>query len=468
MALTRLLCALAVVTASTAHANPLDHLRTVNDIGLHKIPHAGTSHILVIPVRTGPDGISVNEVTQLRAVFATEGGPGTFRDYWRVVSGGRYDPIPTLVEPVLYRDRCPIPGRDLSNCEISLSDIGLLLTKGIQAAYEDILTRVRDEQQIDLAQFDVNGASGPGADGYFDGLIFDADIYTGVAFPVAILDNTVVMTPTPGGGGDPIIAGIIAMSPPARHEFAHLLGFMDLYGGPTVNGLMEDVDATLSAFSRQQIGWGTVTKIEGATELDLPPVLDGGAVLRIDTPPGYLLIENRGGAQHAEYDSGAEGIYIYSVDESQLPTTPLGFLNVSNRELYLPNAEAPYLAVAMPVGCDVRDVGGASACVVANGEPRALVHASGASTGLVLQAGLAAADGTIRIVIGPEALPPPDPPPDPPPEDPPAEDPKASGRPSSPTAKASGCTAVGAGGAELATLLLCAGLALFGRRERRS
>ncbi len=451
---------LASALSASASAHPLDHLRTRNDIGLHKVPNTGVSHILVIPVRTGADGISLSEWAELQRMFDPAGGPGTFRHYWQVSSGGRYDPVPTLLDPVLYPDSCPIPGRDLTNCELSLSDIGLLLSGAIGETYEAILERVRDERQIDLAQFDVNGVDGM-SDGFFDGLIFDADIYGGVALPVAVLNNTVEVEST-AGSGQMIGAGIIAMSPPAFHEFGHLFGFIDLYGGPTVNGLMEDADATISAFSRQQIGWGEVVDVDAPIELALKPVLDGGQILRIGSRSQYLLIENRGGPKHTQYDSGAEGVFVYTVDESQLPTTPLGFLDVASRELYLPNATAPHLAVALPVGCTASHTQGAGACVVAPGEPRALIHESGDVSGWLLSTSPAAADGTVNITIGPEMvmmMPPPDEPKDPEPMEPTKTATPTASRP----VESSGCTTSGPSSLGFGLLMLTA-FALIRRR----
>src|SRR5690349_10155369 len=107
---------LAVFCASTTlRANALDHLRTTDDIGINKVPHLGTSHILVIPMRVG-EMFPAGDLVMLQTYFASEGGPGTFRDYWRVNSNGRYDPIPTVVDPVIYLNSCPIPGKTVNNC----------------------------------------------------------------------------------------------------------------------------------------------------------------------------------------------------------------------------------------------------------------------------------------------------------------------------------------------------------------
>ncbi len=81
------------------------------------------------------------------------------------------------------------------------------LEESAASAFEDMLSRVRDEQQIDLAQFDVNTGTGPGQDGYFDGLIFDSDIISGVGAPLEVLNLAPEVATTPGGGGTMIRAG---------------------------------------------------------------------------------------------------------------------------------------------------------------------------------------------------------------------------------------------------------------------
>lgn len=391
------LCVALLFGSGVAAAFPLDHLRTTDDIGLNKVPHLGTSHVLVIPVRVGVRNISLGELSELQRLFNPDGGPGTFRKYWQDVSGGRYDPVPVLADPVLYPDSCPVPGKSVNDCTVSISDIGLLFSRGLRDGLANIITRVRDEQGMDLSQFDVNTANGPGADGYFDGVIMDTDIYQGIAPPLAALDNAVSIESMPGGGGPVLEMGIVAMIPPAFHEYGHVLGFIDLYGGPTVNGLMEDIDATLSPFSRQQVEWGTVVDIAGPMSMDLPPVLDSQVILRIGQAPRYLLLENRGGPKHAEYEEGHPGVYVYSIDESTLPTTQLGFLARGNSGLYLPNAEAPYLQVTLPVACTIGTAAARGTCALAPGEERRLVHASGADTNLAIRASTPAADGTVRV-----------------------------------------------------------------------
>ena len=515
----------------------LDHLRTTDDIGPDKVPHRGTSHILVVPMRVGMNRFPVMRLDALRRFFDPAGGPKTFRGYWLAVSRGEYDPIPTLVEPVMYPDTCPIPGKSLRDCTVSPTDLQLLTGGAIQAVFGGVLERVRDEQRIDLSHFDVNTADGPGQDGYFDGLIVDTNVLAGVGMPLNAMRNAVEVSVTPrapgatnpgaadgpdssvdagveadapvdlfdaqggadAGATDPgaadgpdswvdagveadapvdlfdaqggadagadlfdvhvgadaraenldsaadaldldldsgveadalaeghdsdvgadtrtsvldaeaaadvpgpgdgrvdggtdahtatLIAGNVALIPPENHEFGHILGFIDLYGGPPINDVMgEDSDATLGAFSRLQIGWGEAIEVKGPGTFILEPVMESGQVLRIGEPPRYLLVENRDGPLHRAWDSSLPGVYIYSVDEDTLPTTALGFLDIRAGDLYYPNAEPPYLNVNLPVGCWMRRAHAQKGCMIwAPGTVRPLVHASGESTDLRLR-----------------------------------------------------------------------------------
>jgi hypothetical protein len=398
-------CAIAALTVcgwgTSAESFPLDHLATRDDIGLHKIPNAGTSHVLIIPTRVGQTTFNPARLDQLREFYDPQGGPGTFRDYWLTVSNGAYDPIPTLVDPIMFPDECPIPEKTLDDCELSLDDIGLLGSGAVGEVFTTLLERVRDEQPIDLSQFDVNSADAGTPDGYFDGVIIDTDLYSGVAFPLAALGNAVVIDTT-GSSGVELTMGHIAMVPPDLHEFGHMFGFCDLYGGPTMNGLMADIDATLSAFSRQQIEWSEVVDVDSSRTVDLEPVLDGGKILRFSGGPGrYLLVENRGGQHHADLESSPAGIYVYSIDELAFPNGPLGFLDAETPQgIYLANFREPYLNVNLPLDCDRFSVDEAASCgMAASGATRAMVHQSGDDTGYDIRIDRTDDDGTVTLRI---------------------------------------------------------------------
>ena len=390
--------------ASVASAVPYDDLLTKDDIGPNKIPHLGTSRILVIPSRVGTTAFPAGRWAQLVQRFATAGGEGTFRRYWQIVSNGRYDPVPTLVKPVLFPDSCPLPGKDLSNCSITLTpaDAMYLLNGAGAAAITKVIERVRDEQSLDLQQFDINSGSGQKPDGYFDGVIVDTDLYHGVALPLAALQNELAIPAA--GPTDPrkVKLGILAFAPPEMHEFFHTFGLIDLYGGPQVNDLLWVTgEATPCAFSRQQLGWSDVIKVTGPGSHLLKPTLDGGSVLRFgDWNTRYLLLENRGGSRHSVLGKdGPAGLYIYSIDESTLPTFNVGFLDFSSASgLYLPNANPPYLCVNMPLHCSFG--AGAMSCALSSvGDERRLVHAMGEDTGLSVRVDSLSADGQIGLSI---------------------------------------------------------------------
>src|SRR5690606_7427703 len=156
-----------------------------------------------------------------------------------------------------------------------------------RSALEDIIRRVRDEQDVDLAEFDINGPNGT-PDGYFDGVIIDTDMYSGIGFPLNALGNMVTVPTAQGStdagpAGETLGCGIAALIPPENHEFGHVLGFIDLYGGPDVNDLMMDTDSMLGPFGRMQIGWATATEATGDMEIDLAPALAGGQILKFGT-----------------------------------------------------------------------------------------------------------------------------------------------------------------------------------------
>ena len=437
MSLMAFLCLGLFAVGARGHA--LDHMRTPDDIGLNKAPRFGTSHILVIPSRINAE-FPEAEWEAYQTFFGASGGEGTFRHYWQVMSGGLYDPIPTLVEPVLY-DECPIPDRDLTNCYIDINDFDLLTEGYVRIVLTELLERVRDEQEIDLSQFDVNGANcetdGACPDGFFDGVIIDTNMYAGVGFPLGALNNTVYVRSFPqplassdagtivdggftggvldGGNmdaglldgghlderlGPELMLGVVALIPPENHEFGHNLGFIDLYNGPTLNGLMATSDSAISAFSRLQAGWGQVEKVVEPGTFQLAPVYEGGKVLQFGDAPRYVLLENRGGAQHGVIDESYPGLHLYSVDEDQLPTEELGFIDILGGTLYYPNENGPYLNVSMPLDCQVVGPTQANPCAFGEyADQRDVEHSSNGHLGFHIFVQSAADDGTIHFEV---------------------------------------------------------------------
>lgn len=447
-----LLVALALLSPNAAEANALDHLQTMEDIGPNKVPNRGQSNILVLVTRVGVPSFPPDEWARLQQQFDPEGGPGTFREFWQVQSRGAFDPVPFIADPVLFPDECPIPGKTLGDCFINLQDFSLLTTGAIRDLFQLVLERVRDEQGIDLSQFDINGKDGE-PDGHFDGIILDTDFYVpltggaaGLGIPLVALGQEVTVEPRPigddedagivdggasdagvtdggptdggfGDGGpsdggsaddpdagpseDALVAGLISLVPPANHEFGHNLGFIDLYGGPQVNGLMFRSDLGLSAFSRMQIGWGEVVEVSEAGTIELPPVLDDGTILKFGDGERYVLVENRGGEKHVgAIDRSVPGLYFHSIDESQFPQGPLGFLDLINGTLALPNEDPPYLNVTLPLNCQVYSLADPNSCTLTGeGARRDVVHQGGEHQGFYIEQGPTAEDGTITIFV---------------------------------------------------------------------
>ncbi len=370
---------LGALFCAPAFGYALDNLRTTDDIGLNKVPHQGTSRVLVIAMRVGgpfEEGVWNTLVNE----YNPEGGPGSFRDFWRTESNGAYDPIPYLAPPLIYPE-CPIPELG-DSCRINVEDFNALISGDIQALLVELFERVRDENQINLSEFDVNSADCPQgqacSDGYFDGVVLHTSMFQGIAFPLAALGNEVVVHATPqplpvpsdggitdggaDGGAAPVVdagpagplltCGIIALSPPRNHEYGHTLGLIDQYAGPTMTGLMSQSTSGMAAYNRLALGWGEDEEVTGPGTYTLAPVLEGGRVLRFGQPPRMVLLENRGGPQHSAWENDHPGLYMYAIDETQLPTTALGFFQVLQGRLYYPNEDPPYLNVNVPLDCN--------------------------------------------------------------------------------------------------------------------
>jgi hypothetical protein len=401
-----LLATAAAMCASPAWSYALDHLQTMDDIGPNKVPNRGQSRILVVLQRSFGEGDAERQ-QELLDFYDPEGGPGTFRTFWNLQSQGAYDPIPTVVDPLIY-DACPVPGIDPEACQLSLDDMTPLLNGALHASLSKMLEDIRQRDGIDLREFDING---PGCeigmtcpDGWLDGLVMDTDTFGGLAFPLAALAGPVTVDARVSGLGEPadeelVSVGIVALTPPSRHEFAHNLGFIDSYNGPTLNGLMAWTQLGLSAYSRLQIGWATDVIVEGPQDVTLPPVLAGGDVLRIGERPRFLLIENRGGPEHEVWNRSPPGINVFAVDEAQLPDSELGFLDILAGDLYYPNQQPPYFNVNLPLGCSLNGDDGNGCILDTPGQSIALTHPITGPTGWWLVVDRIAPDGTTDLII---------------------------------------------------------------------
>lgn len=437
----------ALLAPGAAGAFAIDHLQDKTDIGMNKVPHKGTSHVLVIPSRVGTERFPQGRLDELREYFDPDGGPGTYRSYWQIQSHGTYDPIPFLVEPVLYPDTCPIPGKTMNNCKFEISDAQLLFSGAVRDALGSLVRRVRDEQEIDLSLYDINGLEDGVPDGWIDGIILDTDLFEGLGLPLGALNQEVFVGTAPqplpvlpdggpdadGGpladGGDPegtldagaegdagatgfeIGIGIVAFIPPDSHEFGHNLGFMDLYGGPVITGLMGRSYSGLSAHSRLQIGWGSAVDVTEPMEIELEPVLEGGSILRFGSAPRYVLLENRAGFLHNQTEADYPGVYTYTIDENELPQGEVGFLDLQRGDLYLPNRPEPrtgnldcvdrcYLNVNTPLNCRYAPASDFESCVMnGDGLRRDIEHATDGHLGFYVEQVSRALDGSVVLRI---------------------------------------------------------------------
>lgn len=362
---------------TAALAAPFDHFVEEGDIGPHKVPSLGTTRVLVVYTWIGPGDPEADP--DLEAFYDPDGGPGTFRGYWQAASGGRYDPIPLLVGPLVYED-CPIPGRAEGDCWLSENDISMLLDGSVAGMLEGMLGRVRDEHGVDLSDLDVSGPEGV-PDGWLDGLIVRTEIGSGVALPLEVLGGSAEVGATSADDAERVRVGVAAFGPPDLHEFGHLLGFIDLYGGGWVDDLMADgyFAQGLGAFSRQQIGWADVRDADGAGTYTLAP----GELLRVGDGDRYLLVGDR--RPTAGLEAEPDGVVVQSVSEDLLPEGMLGFLDLETMGLYLPNAEPPYLCTDLEV--------------LEAGDTTALEHASGTSMELVLEVLSRDEDGTATVTL---------------------------------------------------------------------
>lgn len=288
------------------------------EIGRYKVPHNGHSRVLIIPVII--DDINTPDMSRWTAFFENKLDAFTFKNYWHVNSLGKFDVETKLIEPVHYKT-CPLPP-EFKNCKIKRGDASAL-QPGLKFLKE-ILDRVREEQGVNFADYDLNGPSGI-PDGWVDGVLIMANIDLGVALPISMfkkikLDNTKIGTVAFAGLGDKEVIPV--------HEFGHLLGFADLYhenkpGRGVYLSLMGEYDDGLpliDAHSRMRIGWADVIEIQGAPEvIKLPPAEVSGRMIKIGRENEFYLIENRGPGKFFDKGLKSQGLAVYHVDENKLP-----------------------------------------------------------------------------------------------------------------------------------------------------
>lgn len=194
---------------SVSWAGYADHFTETQDIGQFKAPNRGVSNILVIRVQ-----VNINPVDWGPWVtfFDNDATGMTFRNYYRTMSLGAYDPIITLTDPIIY-ETCPTQFSNptyFPNCSIARGD-PMALIPGMKL-FREIFQRLADEQPaINLQDFDVNGLDG-GPDGWLDGVVMMSNLdFTGIALPTSMLYN-VDITPELCDkliiGLEPYLAGI--------------------------------------------------------------------------------------------------------------------------------------------------------------------------------------------------------------------------------------------------------------------
>lgn len=334
-----LLLALGVSSmwAPRAGADYIDHFATGDDIGMLKVPHTGETRVLVIPVlvdnqpyQQGSDGAFLDEMERF---FDPEATGFAFTPYWVTQSLGRFRPVATVAPPVHFNS-CP-PLGEYENCDIprgaglSSGDMqGAAATLRASMFFLDEILQCAQNGPgpgrtcttgggVDLAQFDTSGQTPGVPDGYVDGVIVISNAgFPGIALPVKELSENQLMRllgAMPGFTyGDytvPSVAIAGHVSPPQRdvwlsvHEFAHLLGFADLYDE---TGQTTDMPFTvmggwyygtpaplLDPYSRLAIGFAHAVQVAGDGTFELTPVDQSGTVLKVGTGEEFFVVELR-------------------------------------------------------------------------------------------------------------------------------------------------------------------------------
>ncbi len=321
-----LLLSLSFFFASDAFAGFVDHLARTDDIGPAKVPHQGSSRILVIPVNLDTAHRKRLDMQAIRRFFTDEPGRFTFPGYWRVNSVGRFRVEADVARPVNFKG-CPLP-LSQKGCTPRRGDV-TAAAYGIPLVHE-ILRRAKAESELDFRRYDTNGPAGK-PDGYADGVVILLNgEWFGVALPFGVTELRLALTLD----GVTVTMAALASGPRALpmsvHEFGHLLGFADLYDewkrtygtALTIMGAWryEEGDVPLlDPFSRMQAGWAEVIQVRGTLQALIPPA-DSGAVYRLGSGREFFLVENR--RPRGPYDRavGRPGLAVYHVNLDRLPS----------------------------------------------------------------------------------------------------------------------------------------------------
>lgn len=110
----------SLMGATLAHADYIDHFANTADIGTLKVPRAGTTHVLVVPVVVEnlpfDQGSEEAFLDELHAFYAEEATDFGFTSYYSTLSLGRFHPIVTVADPVHFAACPPLGGH--ADCAI--------------------------------------------------------------------------------------------------------------------------------------------------------------------------------------------------------------------------------------------------------------------------------------------------------------------------------------------------------------
>ena len=355
-----ILLAFALLPASAAHADFVDHFAVSDDIGAAKVPAFGTSRIVVITIEVA--GFQPLRRQNLEAFFAPDPEPGArnFNDFYERTSLGAYHTEVDVLEPLQF-DSCPLPetyfgyanceiprgGGDTANQKLESLDVGLALV-------ELIFERIDAEQDVDFSRYDLNGPDDE-PDGWIDGVLLMHNInFGGIALPIHLLRRERGALEYDGVKIN--IVGISEDELVALHEYGHLLGFADLYDElRTTKGYQysymgswqyDSDPPALDGFSRIAAGWAQPMVVgpgEERKDVRLRPTADTADILQLGQGMEYFLLENRGavGDDYIDGDLLDRGLAITHVNLDKYPdgrpdTWPIRLINCLNCERWEP------------------------------------------------------------------------------------------------------------------------------------
>lgn len=330
------LAAALLLVAAPAWATFADHFDSGAAIGPEKVPHDGSTRVLV-----------------LRANVLTEADPpwlkweeyfddalpaNAFENYWAANSLGVFTPQTDLAALVDVPE-CPIPGA--SPCDFDLNDLFSVLA-AIDFLKQFIGQAIAD-LGVDMRDYDLSGPAGA-PDGWADGVVLLINApFRSIAFPLGAFDQTAYNGVRIGAVA---VTNAFEDEDTAAHEFGHLLGFADMYdedgtsagltytlmgGGRNYTGATRV--SALNAYDRLRIGWATAVDVSGSQTLHIEPALTSGKVYRVGASmTEYFLIENRRPLSIGGFEidggglMGSPGLAIWHVDDAvqPLPTGVLG------------------------------------------------------------------------------------------------------------------------------------------------